>query len=851
MIVEFLEIAVNVPRVSGVFHYHSPADLKGKLNPGHLVLVPFGPQTVQGIVLRKIKQPKVQETKAVTSLLDENPALTSMQLLLAEHIAKSTLSPLAASAALMLPPGVGQVADTRYLLEEKQDANPNELTSAQQTLIDLLKKRGPLRGRQLDRALPRKKWRSTAAALSKKGLLSSEPVLPLPRMQPKTVRTAQLAIPEESLLGNSDYLGNTEATQTRRAKMLEVLVRETGPVDVTWLYAESGGKLADLHKLAELDLVKLSEREALRDPLAGLAYDPAEIPQLTADQKDVWAAVENSLMQAEPGQASKPILLHGVTSSGKTEIYLRAVAKTLELGRQAIVLVPEIALTPQTVRRFLGRFPGRVGLLHSELSEGERYDTWRRARAGKLDVIVGPRSALFAPLQNIGLIVVDESHDDSYYEAMQMPHYHARRVAVAYARISGGLCLMGSATPDITSNYQAEKGRWHLLELPARILAHRATAKAHQKKFDQSARYESAGEEVDALELPPVNIVDMRSELTAGNRSIFSRSLQEGLAKVLDQNQQAILFLNRRGTATYVFCRDCGHSLRCPNCENALTQHLAGNGVNLKNQTSAARLICHHCGYSRNMPNKCPNCSSSRIRQYGMGTQTVADQIQKLFPNARTLRWDRESTRKKGSHQRILQAFGDHQADILIGTQMLAKGLDLPLVTLVGVVLADVGLHMPDYRAAERVFQVLTQVAGRAGRSPLGGQVILQSFHPEHYAIKAAAGHDYSSFYEQESQQRKRLRYPPFSQIVRLLYSHEDARKCEEDAKSMAARIQTMLNQQSRNSTEMIGPAPAFYTRLNRQYRWQIILRGPDPLSLLRDIKFIGWQAEVNPPALL
>jgi len=849
--VEYLEIAVNVPRVSGVFHYHSPAKLQGKLKPGHLVLVPFGPQTVQGIVLRTIKQPQVQETRAVTSLLDEQPALTSLQLQLAEHIAESTLSPLAAAAALMLPPGVGQVADTRYFLNEDQGPIQKELTAAQQSLVELLEKRGALRGRQLDRALPRKNWRSTATALSKKGLIRTEALLPLPRVRPKTVRTAQLAIPKESLLGNSDYLGKTEATRTRRAKMLDVLVREPGPVDVTWLYAESGGKLADLHKLAELDLIQLSEREALRDPLAGLAYDPAEIPRLTADQKEVWEAVENSLTQSKPGQAAKPILLHGVTSSGKTEIYLRAVAKTLELGRKAIVLVPEIALTPQTVRRFLARFPGRVGLLHSELSEGERYDTWRRAREGKLDLIVGPRSALFAPLRNIGLIVVDESHDDSYYEAMQMPHYHARRVAVAYSRLAGALCLMGSATPDITSKYQAEKGHWHLLELPARILAHRATAHAHQKKFDRGSHYQSAGEEVDALELPPVNIVDMRKELTAGNRSIFSRSLQDGLAKVLDQNQQAILFLNRRGTATYVFCRDCGHSLRCPNCDNALTQHVGGQAAFQSNQPANASLICHHCGYSRSMPSKCPNCASSRIRQYGMGTQSVEDQIQKIFPKARTLRWDRESTRKKGSHQRILQAFGDHQADILIGTQMLAKGLDLPLVTLVGVVLADVGLHMPDYRASERVFQVLTQVAGRAGRSPLGGQVILQSFHPELYAIKAAAGHDYASFYEQESQQRKRLRYPPFSQIVRLLYSHEDARKCEEDAKSMAARIQTLVTQQGRKSTEMIGPAPAFYTRLNRQYRWQIILRSPDPLSLLRDVKLMGWQAEVNPPALL
>ncbi len=355
---------------------------------------------------------------------------------------------------------------------------------------------------------------------------------------------------------------------------------------------------------------------------------------------------------------------------------------------------------------------------------------------------------------------------------------------------------------------------------------------------------------MDALELPPVDVVDMRRELKEGNRSIFSRALQEGLSLVLDQGQQAILFLNRRGSATYVFCRDCGFSLRCPNCENPLTQHVDKLSVPA-HQNGGSRLICHHCGYSRNIPKTCPNCGSNRIRSYGTGTQSVERQVQELFPDTRILRWDRESTRKKGSHARILQAFSSHQADVLIGTQMLAKGLDLPLVTLVGVVLADVGLHLPDYRAAERVFQVLTQVAGRAGRSPLGGKVVLQSFHPDHYAIEAAARHDYAHFFEQEVEKRKRLSYPPFSQLVRLLYTHTDESKCAEDARNMASRIQEIVNKQGRKSTEIIGPSQCFYTRRNRKYRWQIILRGPDPVSLLRGVKLIGWQAEVNPPALL
>jgi primosomal protein N' (replication factor Y) len=356
---------------------------------------------------------------------------------------------------------------------------------------------------------------------------------------------------------------------------------------------------------------------------------------------------------------------------------------------------------------------------------------------------------------------------------------------------------------------------------------------------------------VDALALPAVEVVDMRRELRRGNRSIFSGALQVNLGEVLANGQQAILFLNRRGTATYVFCRDCGEALRCPNCDNPLTKHGEKRAAVLRNQNAEGVLICHHCGYQREIPKTCPHCESERIRAYGTGTQSVEQQVAQMFPDARTLRWDYESTRTKGAHDRILQEFGAHNADILIGTQMLAKGLDLPLVTLVGVVLADVGLHLPDYRAAERVFQVLTQVAGRAGRSPLGGRVVLQTFNPEHYAIQAAAQHDYAAFYARESAERRRLRYPPFAQLVRLLYSHLDGRKAQADAESMAATVRELLRKGDRRNTDLIGPVPCFYTRLNKEYRWQILLRGPDPASVLQGVKLVGWQVEVNPPALL
>jgi len=620
-------------------------------------------------------------------------------------------------------------------------------------------------------------------------------------------------------------------------------MREPAPVEVSWLYAESGGNLADLHRLADLGMVILNESEVWRDPLETLEPPPSQPPPLTADQTRCWSAIEQELLAV--GKPGTPFLLHGVTGSGKTEIYLKAVETTLHLGKQAIILVPEIALTPQTVQRFLARFPGQVGLVHSQLSVGERYDTWRRARQGALSVVVGPRSALFTPFPKLGLIVVDECHDDSYYQS-EPPFYHARQVAVEYARLANAVCLLGSATPDVTSAYMAEKGRWRLLSLPARILAHQETVQRHVQRIGRTSRYRPLESLAQTVDLPPVRLVDMRQELQSGNRSIFSQALQEGIAHVLEQEQQVILFLNRRGTATYVFCRDCGYVLKCPRCEMPLTYHSAVEG-----RPDAVYLLCHYCGYQRQMPATCPNCKSRRIRQYGMGTERVEAEVQALFPRARTLRWDAETTRKKGAHEVILGHFIAGRADVLVGTQMLAKGLDLPLVTLVGVVLADVGLSLPDYRASERVFQVLTQVAGRAGRSPLGGEVILQTFQPEHYAIQAAARHSYQDFYRQEMVYRRQLGYPPFTRIARLEYRHSRQETAESTARQMADQLRRWIEAEGRRGTDIIGPAPCFFSRLGGQSRWQIVLRGPDPASLLRARNLGDWRVEIEPPSLL
>jgi primosomal protein N' (replication factor Y) len=881
----FVEIAVNVPQVTGVFHYHLPPELEGRLAVGHLVEAPFGRQRVQGVVLRFVDEPVVPETRPIASLIDPHPVVTPAQIALAQHLSESMLAPLSACMALMLPSGIGQQVDTLFELTDEgrktmplgttddESLRPSSFVPRQSELqvrlLKLLAERGPLRGRQIDALMPKVDWRAAARPLARRKLLAARPVLPPPAVQPKVVRTVTLACAPEKALASLDGLGKAGSEAlVRRQAMLRYLLREPGPVDVAWVYAESGGSLADLRRLAELSLVTLGEGEALRDPLAGLDFQPTQPPALTGDQAAAWAEIQQGIQEAACGQPPPPYLLHGVTGSGKTEIYLHAVAEVLRHGMQAIVLVPEIALTPQTVRRFISRFPGQVGLAHSGLSAGERYDTWRRARSGSLAVVVGPRSALFTPFPRLGLIVLDECHDPSYYQD-DPPFYDARQAAAAYARLAGAVCLLGSATPDIPAAYRAAQGEWRYVRLPARILAHREAVRAQLERVQierpagalsepERSVFRPLEAQAETADLPPVQIIDMRQELKAGNRTIFSRVLRESLERILVRGEQAILFLNRRGTATYVFCRDCGYVVRCPRCELPLTQHITPSKSSqrtfpgLQGETvRQVELVCHYCGYERGLPKTCPDCGSLHIRQYGMGTERLEAEVQGLFPQARTLRWDHETTRYKGAHEIILSHFAAHRADVLVGTQMLAKGLDLPLVTLVGVVLADVGLNLPDAFAAERAFQILTQVAGRAGRSPLGGQVILQTFEPDNYVIQAAAGHNYRAFYQRELEYRRKLAYPPYTRLVRLEYRHGDAAQAEAAARSLAVQVKAWLAAEDRRATEIIGPAPCFFARIAGLYRWQIVLRGPDPASLLRNKPLGEWRVEVDPVSLL
>lgn len=647
----------------------------------------------------------------------------------------------------------------------------------------------------------------------------------------------------------------------KQVEVLHFLQGEEEAIWVSWVYAETGCNLSTLRDLAAHGLISLEEEEVWRDPLKGREFVLDVPPKLMPDQEAVWKVISQQVMgqrvtsdedQSLVTRYSLPVtLLHGVTGSGKTEIYLRALDAVLRQGRQAIVLVPEISLTPQTIRRFAARFPGRIAIIHSQLSLGERYDTWRRIRAGEVDVVIGPRSALFAPLPRLGLIVMDEEHEGSYKQEMT-PRYHARGVAVKLAELAGAVVILGSATPDVVSYYRAQRGEYKLLRLPKRIMGHRRRIEEQRVSYKlQVTGYKFLSGEACYADLPPVRIVDMREELKAGNREIFSRALQGAMHETLDRNQQAILFLNRRGAATFVMCRDCGHVLKCRRCEVPLTYHLYRNSRRASS-IEEPQLVCHHCNRHDPVPQVCPNCGSKRIKFFGIGTQKVEATVQKLFPQARTLRWDRDTTGGKWSHEAFLQSFIEHQADVLIGTQMIAKGLDLPLVTLVGVVAADTALHLPDFWASERTFQLLTQVAGRAGRSILGGQVIIQTYTPEHYSVQMASRHDYDGFYEKELAFRREHGYPPFTSLAKLVYVHSNQKRCQEEAERLHRILDNKIARLGLAGVDLIGPAPCFFGRLRGKYRWQIVVRASDPQALLRDMVFPpGWRVDIDPVSTL
>ncbi len=821
------------------FHYSIPTPLLEQLQPGHLVWVPFGQQEVQGIVLRLDDHSPVP-TKPIKRLARPQPSLTAAQIELAFWMADYYVAPLSETIKLLLPPGLlhkaGEAPRVRAKREEQIEllippgeirphlfklGRANKQVSVLETLL-------AAPDHSLDEATLTEccdlRSPSTLKSLGEKGLITGDQQRRLARSPTET---------EEQILelrGAAKY-----------APVLHALAAADGPIWKSDLYAQVETGLPMLRDLHSAGLIEMIEQTRYRDPLAGHVYRRTSSPQLTAQQASVWAQIQARLFAAE-GITPDRFLLHGVTGSGKTEVYLLAIAETLQRNRQAIVLVPEIALTPQTVARFAGRFPGRVTVIHSELSAGERYDVWRQIRDEEVDIVVGPRSALFAPLPRLGLIVIDEEHESSYKQNAEAwgsftVFYDARTVAQELARLTGSGLIMGSATPSLEIYHASQVGNYHLLEMPRRVVGHgEQTANDVIGSTRNSPVY---------AEMPPVEIVDMRQELRAGNRSIFSRSLISELQTTLDAGEQAILFLNRRGTSTFVMCRDCGYVAECPLCDVPLTFHERANV-----------LICHHCNRRYPIPTVCPEpgCGSKRIKYFGSGTQRIEELVQELVPHARMLRWDADTTGKKGSHAAILERFAAQEANVLVGTQMIAKGLDLPLVTLVGVISADVGLYLPDFRSPERTFQLLMQVAGRAGRSSRGGRVVLQTYTPDHYAVQAAAHHDYAAFYQRELGFRRSQQYPPVSRLARLIYWDKKREKVE----SMAAQMAATLRHRAENSgplaehIEIMGPVPAFFARFRGYYRWQIVVRAPDPSAFLRGLEIpFGWRMDIDPVSLL
>lgn len=813
---QYARVSVNIAQLTELFDYQVPAELEGRVKPGTLVTVPFGRQPAQGIVVSLLDEPSVADTKPITSVVDDEPVLTSWQMQLAESMTTENLATLPQCLDLMVPPGLSQHAD--ILLQRSGLELPPGISTVQQRLLNLLEKRGALRGRQVDAALPRVNWRDSLPGLVRRGLVESRSVLPPPSVRPRVIRTALFNAPAGWQVDPAVILGRSGTpAELRRKTALDFLEQQAIPINVSWVYAESGASSADLNRLAELELIILGETEIWRDPLEKLQPVLTRPPLLTGDQQIVWQAIHEQLTGESP---RLPNLLVGVTGSGKTEIYLRAAAAALDAGKGVFILVPEISLTPQTVKRFFARFPGKVGLIHSKLSPGERYDTWRRIRAGLLPIVIGPRSALFSPLPDPGLIVIDEAHDASYRQEDAQPRYHSVSTALALSRITGACLLLGSATPGVETLYRFNQNKWPVHRLPNRILAH-----AHWEGVEPPAV------QPHFTDLPQVEVVDMRRELSAGNRSPISSSLHAALASVLQRDEQAILFLNRRGSASYVFCRDCGYVLRCPRCDTQLTWH-----------ADESALVCHTCNYRRALPQICPSCNGKNIRQFGMGTESLENFIIEQFPTARVLRWDADTARYRGAHDLILDHFIQHRADILIGTQMLAKGLDLPLVTLVGVVLADISLNLPDFRSAERTYQLLTQVAGRAGRSVRGGKVILQTFQPEHYAIRAAAAYDAEGFYKTELDYRQRTGYPPFSRLLKIEFRHTDALVTQKAATEAGEQLRQWIEAEGYRNTSLIGPVPCFYQKRAGYYRWQVIIRGPDPGLVLESHPITTWQ---------
>ncbi|AAW40418.1 primosomal protein N' [Dehalococcoides mccartyi] len=812
----FAELAVHTPVLRpGSFSYSIPAGLE--IKPGQAVWAPFGPKIVQGIVLEVTEEPAFGQTREICGVISDTPLLSFHQLNLAKWISQTYLSSIYEAVALMLPPSFERQSLAYISLESSPPAaakNPSEtLSPNMQKIFDRLKAKDITPQNELEKIFGKKTAQSAILKLINQGLVKRTYRISPVRAKTKFEKHFRLSVQALAFIKNQTL----PKLPPRQTQVFNHIKENPGGISKSGLNLLVKNNSAVLKTLEQKGLVSTEERQIFRHPVDYSRIPPLPHLELSPPQKKCLEFITRSLnTPPEDDQNPRTFLLHGITGSGKTEIYLQALAESLRLGKKAIVLVPEISLTPQTIARFAGRFPGQIAVLHSRLSPGEQFDEWQRIKNGQADIVIGPRSALFAPLDKPGIIIIDEEHEWTYKQQDPQPRYHTRTVANKMAEEYGAVLVLGSATPDVDSYFKAQKGIYQLLELPERLTPYRGAS------------------------LPKTELVDMRTELSEGNRSIFSRNLQTSIEKVLANHEQAILFINRRGGASFIQCRDCGYVAMCKSCDAPLTYH-----------PDQENLVCHQCGRHYPNPLTCPVCGSRRIKYLGMGTQKLEEETRLAFPQARLLRWDSDVIKGKNTHQQIMDRFSCHQADILIGTQMVAKGLDLPDVTLVGVINADISLNLPDFRAGERTFQLLAQVAGRAGRGISGGKVVIQTYSPENYAIRSAVCHDYPGFYAKEIVYRQALNNPPFRKLACLVFSHLNHDFCQQQAKLMAKTLREKAEAVGLGNLEILGPAPAFIQRLRGRYRYQLILRSPNPSEFLREINpGQGWSIDIDPYGL-
>ncbi|MDQ0427822.1 primosomal protein N' (replication factor Y) [Planomicrobium stackebrandtii] len=756
------EVIVDVAAhpIDRPFDYAIPKNVEVLAEPGMRVKVPFGNRKVLGFIT-KIKETSEfdpKRLKPIHELMDVVPVLNEELLKMAQWMKEQTVCFEIDALQVMVPAALRAKYEKRFVLNAALD----EIAAP---LRPYFEKRSFIR---LQDAVD--VYSLLKQEMEKGNILADTDIQQQTAV--KKVRMIHIADSTEKL-ESIDIRANAK----QQLKLMEYFLENAGrSIESSQLQKEANVSLPTIYSLVEKGAAQISNMESYRDPKLLTAIEQKSSLKLTGAQQLAFDSIESAL------NTPKTFLLHGITGSGKTEIYLQTIDQVLKQGKEAIMLVPEISLTPQMTIRFKERFGDQVAVLHSGLSAGEKYDEWRKIQRAEVKVVVGARSAIFAPFQNLGLIILDEEHESSYKQD-DSPRYHARDMAIWRSEYHNCPVILGSATPSLESYARAQKGVYELLVLEKRAK-------------DQP--------------LPDVHIVDMREELRTGNRSMFSVQLADAIRDRLEKKQQTVLFLNKRGYSSFVLCRDCGTVMQCPNCDISLTYH-----------RSSETMKCHYCGYDERVPKTCPECESEHIRFFGTGTQKVEEELAKLVPEARVLRMDVDTTRNKGAHEKILSAFGEGKADILLGTQMIAKGLDFPNITLVGVLSADTTLHLPDFRAAEKTYQLLTQVSGRAGRDILPGMVFVQSYTPEHYAITLAKDQLYEPFYEQEMAMRRASGYPPYYYVVNIQFTHEDLMTVAEYADQTVRYLKSHLSP----NTLIIGPSASLIARVNNRYRYQCLIK--------------------------